>query len=112
MKAALEKEILNLISNIELYYDVHFDSIKCKKDEDGILDGFKINFVDEDFEGAPHRCRTYTFYRINQTNTVKPHTTGLHGVLSPCGDQPLTRATPLIRPSATFSLMEKGRSGD
>lgn len=50
MKAALEKEILNLISNIELYYDVHFDSIKCKKDEDGILDGFKINFVDEDFE--------------------------------------------------------------
>jgi hypothetical protein len=50
MKAALEKEIINLTSGIELYYGMFFDSIKCKKDEDGILSGFKINFVDEDFD--------------------------------------------------------------
>lgn len=49
MKAALEIKIFDSISKIELHYRVFFDSIKHKKDEDGILNGFKINFVDEDF---------------------------------------------------------------
>src|SRR5665647_1527221 len=45
---ALEKEIIELISHIELHYMVLFDSIKSKKDKDGVLYGFKVNFVDED----------------------------------------------------------------
>jgi hypothetical protein len=73
MKAALEKEIFDSILELEANYGVFFDSIRSKKDEPGeygTLNGFKVNFVDEDFEkiSAKDLNHRLSFYNDNYSS--------------------------------------------